>query len=102
MTMGEAASQAPRILVIAPARLGDAVFLGPGVRALRSRYPRSTIGVLSTPRGAEVARHLPGCDEVLLYDKTRADRGLAGFRRVVETTSHSDKRPRILMRLDLD
>jgi heptosyltransferase II len=71
-----------RFLIIHPGFLGDALFLGPGIRALKSRWPDSWIGVCLTPRGAAVGRLLPGCDEVLVYDKRSADRGLRGLLRV--------------------
>jgi len=71
-----------RVLVVLPGYLGDTVFLGPAVRALRARFPSGAVGLCVTPRGAPVARLLPGCDEVVVYDKRQADRGLLGFLRV--------------------
>ena len=68
-------------MIIHPGFLGDALFLGPGIRALKSRWPESWIGVCLTPRGAAVGRLLPGCDEVLVYDKRGVDRGLRGLLR---------------------
>jgi len=74
-------SDAPRILVVQPAWLGDTVFLGPALRALRARWPACRIALVVTPRGAPVARLLPGADEVVVYDKRGADRGLGGLLR---------------------
>jgi len=71
-----------RFLIIHPGFLGDALFLGPGIRALKSHWPESWIGVCLTPRGAAVGRLLPGCNEVLVYDKRGADRGLRGLLRI--------------------
>ena len=71
-----------RFLIIHPSFLGDAVFLGPGIRALKSRWPQGWVGICLTPRGAPVGELLPGCDEVLVYDKRGKDRGLAGLLRV--------------------
>lgn len=68
-----------RLAVIHPAFLGDAVFLGPAVRALKARWPRGRVAVVVTPRGEAVARLLPGCDEVLVYDKRGSDGGLRGL-----------------------
>jgi heptosyltransferase-2 len=70
-----------RIVVVHPAFLGDTVFLGPAVRALKARWPEGRVAICTTPRGAPVARLLPGCDEVLVFDKRRADRGLFGLLR---------------------
>jgi heptosyltransferase-2 len=71
-----------RALVVHPGYLGDTVFLGPAVRALKARWPEAAVGLCVTPRGEAVARLLPGCDEVIVYDKRGDDRGLRGLRRV--------------------
>jgi len=71
-----------RVLLVHPAYLGDAVFLGPAVRALKARWPAGQVTLVVTPRGAPVARLLPGCDQVVVYDKRSADRGPAGLWRL--------------------
>ncbi len=71
-----------RALVVHPGYLGDTVFLGPAVRALKARWPDGRVALCVTPRGAPVARLLPGCDEVIVYDKRGADRGPSGLWRV--------------------
>jgi heptosyltransferase-2 len=71
-----------RFLLVHPAFLGDTVFLGPAVRALKSRWPACEVAVVVTPRGEPVARRLPGVDEVFVFDKRRADSGLGGLLRL--------------------
>jgi heptosyltransferase-2 len=71
-----------RFLLVHPAFLGDTVFLGPAVRALKSRWPACEVAVVVTPRGEPVARRLPGVDEVFVFDKRRADSGLGGVLRL--------------------
>ncbi len=71
-----------RTLVLHPGFLGDTVFLGPAVRALKRRWPEGKVALCVTPRGAPVARLLPGSDEVVVYDKRGADRGPRGLWRV--------------------
>ena len=68
-----------RVLVLHPGYLGDTVFLGPAVRALKARWPEGEVALCVTPRGAPVARLLPGCDRVIVYDKRGADRGPRGL-----------------------
>jgi heptosyltransferase-2 len=68
-----------RILVVHPAYLGDTVFLGPAVRALKARWPIAEVGLAVSPRGETVARLLPGVDEVFVFDKRRGDKGLGGL-----------------------
>lgn len=72
-----------RALIVHPGYLGDTVFLGPAVRALKARWPCGSVALCVTPRGAPVAELLPGCDEVFVYDKRGRDRGPSGFLRVV-------------------
>lgn len=71
-----------RLLVVHPAYLGDTVFLGPAVRALKARWPGGHVALVVTPRGAHAARLLPGCDEVVVFDKRRGDGGLLGLWRL--------------------
>jgi heptosyltransferase-2 len=71
-----------RTVVIQPAYLGDTVFLGPAVRALKARWPEGRVALCVTPRGAPAAHLLPGCDEVFVYDKRGADRGPSGLWRI--------------------
>jgi heptosyltransferase-2 len=71
-----------RFLLVHPAFLGDTVFLGPAVRALKARWPGSEVALVVSPRGEPVARRLPGVDEVFVFDKRRADSGLRGALRL--------------------
>lgn len=71
-----------RTLLVHPGFLGDAVFLGPAVRALKARWPDGQVAICTTPRGAWAARLLPGCDRVVVLDKRGRDGGLGGLRRV--------------------
>ncbi len=71
-----------RILLVHPGFLGDAVFLGPAVRALKARWPEARVAICTTPRGAPAARLLPGCETVVVLDKRGRDGGLGGLRRV--------------------
>jgi heptosyltransferase-2 len=71
-----------RFLLVHPAFLGDTVFLGPAVRALKARWPGSEVGLVVSPRGEAVARLMPGVDEVFVFDKRRTDAGLRGILRL--------------------
>ena len=71
-----------RFLLVHPAFLGDTVFLGPAVRALKSRWPACEVALVVTPRGEPAARLLPGVDEVFVFDKLHADAGLRGVLRL--------------------
>jgi heptosyltransferase-2 len=49
--------------------LGDAVMTTPAVSALRGAYPRARIVVLAKPIVAELFRHHPDVDEVMVYER---------------------------------
>lgn len=71
-----------RILVIDLAFIGDVILATPAVRALKEAYPTAHITMLTVPLTADVAAMNPYVDEVMVYDKRGADRGLFGLWRV--------------------
>ncbi len=60
--------------------LGDVVFTSPLIAALRSRFPRATVLFCGTPKGADIARCIPGVDQAIPFDKRGADNGLGWLR----------------------
>jgi heptosyltransferase-2 len=58
--------------------LGDAVMTTPAVSALRGAYPRVRIVVLAKPIVAELFRHHPDVDEVMIYDRPGRHDGALG------------------------
>lgn len=63
-----------RILVVKLADIGDVLLLTPALRALRERYPRARIDVLTTRNGQQALSRSRFHDEILLFDKQRFDR----------------------------
>jgi len=70
-----------RICLRATNWIGDAVMTTPAMAALRSAFPTAEIVVVANPPVAELFRHHPYCDRVLVYDKRGGHRGLSGFLR---------------------
>ena len=66
------------LLVRATNWLGDAVMTTPAVSALRSAYPRVRIVVLAKPIVAELFRHHPDVDEVMVYERPGRHEGALG------------------------
>ena len=62
--------------------LGDAVLTTPALGAVRAAYPRSRIALAAKPLVAELFRHHPDLDEVLVYDKDGRHAGAAGMLRM--------------------
>ena len=67
-------SEPRRILVVKLASLGDLLTTTPALRALRTRFPKAHIGVLTTPGSAPALRGLDSYDEVITFDKFAFDR----------------------------
>jgi len=55
----------------------------PAMGAIRHSFPAAEIVVLANPLVAELFRHHPYCDRVLVFDKKKAHHGMAGLLRLV-------------------
>ncbi len=71
-----------KILVIDLAFIGDVILATPTMRALKARFPKASLTMLTIPLTAEVAAMNPYVDEVLVYDKRGKDKGLFGMWRM--------------------
>lgn len=67
-------SDAPRILAVKLASLGDLLTATPALRALRDSFPNAHIAVLATPSSAPALLGLDSVDEVIVFDKFAFDR----------------------------
>lgn len=56
-----------RILVVVTIPLGDTLFVGPAIRALRARYPHAHIAALALPTNAAILRRHEELDAVLVW-----------------------------------
>jgi len=63
-----------RLLLVKLATLGDVLTATPALRALRTTFPDTHIGVLTTPAGAPALRGLDSLDDVITFDKFAFDR----------------------------
>lgn len=59
------------ILVVRLSARGDLVFASPLARALRRRFPRARIAWAAEERTADVVRHNPHLDEVIVLERTK-------------------------------
>ena len=70
------------LLVRAVNWLGDAVLTTPALGAVRAAFPGSRIVLAAKPLVAELFRHHPDVDEILVYDKEGRHAGAAGMLRM--------------------
>ncbi len=71
-----------RLLVRAVNWLGDAVLSTPALGGLRAACPQARITVAAKPLVAELFRHHPDVDEVVVYDKDGRHAGASGMLRM--------------------
>lgn len=62
------------MLVVKLASLGDLLTVTPALRALRTSFPTTHVGVLTTPASAPAMRGLDTFDELITFDKFAFDR----------------------------
>jgi heptosyltransferase-2 len=68
-------------LLLQTSFLGDTVLTLPLVTELRRRFPIRRLTLLCTPMSRELLQDHPAIDEIIVDDKRKADRGIAGLRR---------------------
>ena len=67
-----------KILIVRLDRIGDVVLSTPVIKALRDAYPDGRIAMMVGPCAREIVEGNPYLDEVIIYDKDRLQRGIAG------------------------
>jgi len=70
------------LLVRAVNWLGDAVLTTPALGAVRAAFPGSRIALAAKPLVAELFRHHPDVDEIIVYEKEGRHAGAAGMLRM--------------------
>ena len=73
-----------RILVRSTNWIGDAVMTIPAVRTIRQGFPDAEITMLALPWVADVFRHSPWVDRLLLYERQGRHHGVRGRLRLVQ------------------
>jgi heptosyltransferase II len=72
-----------RFVIIQTAFIGDVVLTLPLAQQLRAQFPHAYIAFVAIPAGASLLSAHPALNEVIVYDKRGADRGIGGFLRMV-------------------
>jgi len=73
------------ILVRGVNRLGDTLFALPAIKALKIKYPDAMVTVLTKPLPAELYRHNPHINEIIIFKSKGEHRGFKGRLRLVKT-----------------
>lgn len=63
-----------KILITRTDRIGDVLLSTPAIKALRKSFPQSHIAVMVRPYARDIVLGNPYLDEVIIYDKYRAQR----------------------------
>jgi len=71
-----------RLFIRAVNWLGDAVLTTPALGAVREAFPSATITIAAKPLVAELFRHHPDVDEIVVYDKDGIHAGVLGMVRM--------------------
>jgi heptosyltransferase-2 len=97
------------VLVLQTSFLGDTVLTLPLVAEIRRRFQARRLTLMCLPMAGELLQGHPAVDEILVYDKNQADRGIAGLRRkaafleskrfTIALTPHKSLRSALLLRL---
>jgi heptosyltransferase II len=87
MRMASELASLKRIVIIDPAYLGDTVFNGPLVRALRQQAPAAQIDIVVRPPSDVIGKRMEGINRVHVFDKRKLDAGLSGLRRMARRLS---------------
>ena len=67
-----------RILIVNVNWLGDTLFATPFIRAVREKYPKAHIAILTHPRCRNMLEGNPNIDEIIIYDEKKQHRNLLG------------------------
>jgi heptosyltransferase II len=74
-------SEIKKIFIRSTNWIGDAVMTTPAMGRVRAAFPHAEIVVAANPMVAELLRHHPDCDRLLVYDKKGVHHGLGGLLR---------------------
>ena len=69
------------VLVLQTSFLGDTVSTLPLIDEIRRRFPLGKLTLLCQPASRELLQDHPSIDEIIVDDKKKLDRGIAGLRR---------------------
>lgn len=56
------------VLCIRPDNLGDVLMTTPAIRSLKESLPGRNVTLLASSAGADIARHVPAIDDVMIFD----------------------------------
>jgi heptosyltransferase-2 len=69
-----------KILIIQTAFIGDVILTTPLVAAAHKLYPAAIIDFLTIPRSVNLLQNNPAIQNIIIFDKRGADKGLSGLR----------------------
>ena len=82
LSLYEEALSGTNILIIKIGALGDSILATPSVRAIRGKFPKAAIKLLTGIEQREVFMNSPLIDELIVCDFNRRDKGVRGLLRI--------------------
>lgn len=73
-----------KILIVRLDRIGDVVLSTPVIKAVRDAYPDGYIAFMVRPYAREIVEGNPYLNEVIIYDKDKEHKGIAGNYRFIQ------------------
>jgi heptosyltransferase-2 len=80
-----------RIAVIQTAFPGDVILATPVFEAIKVNRPNSLLSAVVRPESACILRDNPYVDNIIVYDKYRADKGISGIRKIASLLMGHDE-----------
>ena len=79
-----------KILIIQTAFLGDLILSLPLIKIVKKSLPDVKVDVLCIPFTSEIIKNDPRINEIIKYDKRGKDKGVSGFKRIVNTVRNNN------------
>ena len=72
------------ILIFAHSNIGDVCYDLAVVYHLKKTYPDSRISFVTSKKSAEISKVVLGVDQIIIFDKYKADKGIIGYIRFIQ------------------
>ncbi|MBN2543648.1 lipopolysaccharide heptosyltransferase II [bacterium] len=79
-----------RILIVQTAFAGDLILTSPLIHCTKEIFPQSEVSLLTTPIGEEIFKNNPYLDNIIVFDKRNADKGIRAIFKISKKLKQMD------------